>query len=416
MNALLFLLGLFGAAAVSGGGSSSTTTSAAATTPTDASDTPPMDDMPTDDMPMDDMPTDDMPMDDAPMGDMPMDDAPMDDMPTDGMPMDDAPANDGGMADMPMDHGDMDHGDMDHGGMDHGDHGGMDDMPGASAEFADITTFGMHHGTSSHTHHDALLGGRTPITTEALEAYNDLRGFLGLEPITDLEDIGEWAFANTLTNNDVPYGDDLQGVGLFYAMQGAKVAWIADDKFDPQILADIQREARLGEPNNVMSMVEEFGLDGFAAYLEDNDMTETFVNTLKMEPHYGGWMHGRTHGWLKFADETGEDVAIAHDLNHLTVLSHDQTQPFMNDTFDWPQWPALDAPEATVANYFQSMVTLGDPQGEGIIDGRAAEEMAWISGLPDGEALMSLLAIESAPEDAPYLEDDAEASETEMFV
>ena len=54
-----------------------------------------------------------------------------------------------------------------------------------------------------------------------------------------------------------------------------------------------------------------------------------------MEPHYGGVMHGRTHGYLSI-----EGVAINHDVNHLTVLSWDQTQPFMNDTFDWPQWPA----------------------------------------------------------------------------
>ena len=56
-----------------------------------------------------------------------------------------------------------------------------------------------------------------------------------------------------------------------------------------------------------------------------------------------------------------EGVAIAHDVNHLTVLSHDQMQPFMNDTWDWPQWPALEVSEARVLEYFQSMVVLGDP-------------------------------------------------------
>lgn len=344
MNPLLFLLGLLGAAAaMSGGGSSGTPTTVDGTAAPASDDTPPNDDP--------------MPADDT---------DPMEDMP------DMAP--------------------------DHGDHGGMGDMAGDAGTFADIMTFGVHHGTSSHTHEGSLMGGRTAITTEALDSYNDLRAFLGLDPITDLEEIGRWAFANDLTNNDVPYGDDLMGVGLYYAMQGAKAGWIADDRFDPQLLADIQREARLGEPDSVMSMVEEFGIDGFAAYLEENDMAETFLNTLRMEPHYGGWMHGRTHGDLPFADETGMNVATAHDLNHLTVLSHDQMQPFMNDTFDWPQWPALDVPEATVANYFQSMVTLGDPRGEGIVNGRAAEEMAWISGLSEGEALMAMLATEDGPE------------------
>ena len=105
-----------------------------------------------------------------------------------------------------------------------------------------------------------------------------------------------------------------------------------------------------------MAMVDSHGHAGFADYLRSEGLVETFVNTMKMEPHYGGWMHGRTHGDLAFEDEAGSMVATAHDLNHLTVLSHDQTQPFMNDTFDWPQWPALDAPEADVIDYFQSMV------------------------------------------------------------
>ncbi len=108
------------------------------------------------------------------------------------------------------------------------------------------------------------------------------------------------------------------------------------------------------------------GHPDFKKSVESEGLVDTFMNTLKMEPHYGGWMHGRTHGFLEFDDDTGTPVAIAHDLNHLTVLSHDQTQPFMNDTFNWPQWPALDAPEEDVIDYFQSMVTLGDPKGEGI--------------------------------------------------
>ena len=238
---------------------------------------------------------------------------------------------------------------MDHDGHQHG-----------SGAFTDITEFGVFHGTSSHTMHDDLNGGRTAITTEALEAYNDIRAFLGLEPEA-LETIGQWAFDNDMTNNDQAWGGDLQGVGLYYAMQGAKVGWIADDAFDPQILADIQREARLGDPDAVLAMVKDHGHPGLADYLVANDLFDTFLNTLKMEPHYGGWMHGRVHGDLIFPDGDG---ARSHDVNHLTVLSHDQMQPFMNDTFDWPQWPALDVPHDDVIDYFQSMLVLGDPLGD----------------------------------------------------
>ncbi len=292
-----------------------------------------------------------------------------------------AESPDDGMGDMP----------------DHGDH----DMPdnSGSGGFTDIMAFGVHHGTSDHTTHDSLHGGRTAITTEAMDAYNALRAFLGLSPINDLETIGQWAFDNDLTNNDVPYGEDLKGVGLYYGMQGAKVGWIADDKFDPQLLADIQRTARLGEENDVMAMVEANGLPGFADYLANNDLTETFINTLKMEPHYGGWMHGRTHGDLPFDDGAGADVATAHDLNHLTVLSHDQMQPFMNDTFDWPQWPALDAPEADVADYFQSMVLLSNPHGNGITSDMAS------AGVTAGEDLMMALALDVSDEVTTLPED-----------
>ena len=277
---------------------------------------------------------------------------------------------------------------------DHTDH----DMGGGSeaAEFQVITEFGMFHGSSSHTMGHSLEGGRTPITTEAMDAYNGLRAFLGLEPV-GLAEIGQWAFDNDLTNNDMAYGDDLMGVGLFYGMQGAKAGWIRDDAFDPQILADIQRTARLGEQDDVMAMVDSHGHAGFADYLRSEGLVETFVNTMKMEPHYGGWMHGRTHGDLAFDDETGTMVATAHDLNHLTVLSHDQTQPFMNDTFDWPQWPALDAPEADVIDYFQSMVTLGDPQGDGITSEMTASFLSSPAPGP-GEMIMHILTVEPVEE------------------
>lgn len=229
-----------------------------------------------------------------------------------------------------------------------------------AGNYTDITTFGMFHGSSSHTSTDTLAGGRTPITTEAHVAYTGLRAFLG-QPSVELEAIGQWAFANSLTNNSEPYGDDLRGVGLYMAMQGAKVGWIRDDAYDPQIIADIQRSAREGRTDVVMTMVESSGHVGYAEYLQQNGLVDVFVNTLKMEPHYGGWMHGRTHGGRPIGG-----VATAHDVHHLTVLSHDQTQPFMNDTFDWPQWPALDVADSDVINYFQSMVLLGDPNGEGI--------------------------------------------------
>ena len=237
----------------------------------------------------------------------------------------------------------------------------------ASGQYTDIMTFGMFHG-SDHTGMNALEGGRTAITTEALVAYNNQRQFAGLAPVT-LDDIGNWAFANSLTNNAQAWNNDLQGVGLYYAMQGAKVGWIADDKFDPQIVADIEREARLGSATDVMAMVAQYGHAGFAEYLMDSGGVTAFIDTLKMEPHYGGWMHDRANGRLVI-----EGSATAHDVNHLTVLSHDQLQPFMNDTWDWPQWPALDVSHKRVIEYFQSMLALGDPLGDNLtaLDGSAA--------------------------------------------
>ena len=178
-----------------------------------------------------------------------------------------------------------------------------------------------------------------------------------------MEDVGEWAFANRLTNNEQAWGTDVQGVGLFYAMQGAKVGWIADDKYNPQLIADIERTARLGSPAEVMPMIQDHAHEGFAQFLVDNGYDTAFINTLKMEPHYAGWMHDRAHGMLSI-----ENVAIAHDVNHLTVLSHDQMQPFMNDTWDWPQWPALEVSDHRVLEYFQSMVVLGDPLADHLGD------------------------------------------------
>ena len=239
----------------------------------------------------------------------------------------------------------------------------MEDHPHSdmAGDFIDLATFGLTYG-SDHTDHTGLVGGRTAITTEALLAYNNLRAFAGLAPAT-LDEVGAWAFANNLTNNTQAWGTDQMGVGLWYAMQGAKVGWMADDSFDPQVVADIERTARLGVLEDVMAMVVAYGHEGFAEYLTENGHAEAFNNTLKMEPHYGGWMHDRAHGWLSI-----ENVAIAHDVNHLTVLSHDQMQPFMNDTWDWPQWPALEVSQARVLEYFQSMVVLGDPLGNHLDD------------------------------------------------
>ena len=218
-----------------------------------------------------------------------------------------------------------------------------------------ITAFG-NLGGSQHTTHEELMGGRTPITTEALVALNNLRDFLRLQPVS-LEEIGAWAFASGLTNNVTASGRDESGIGLWYAMQGAKVGWIADHAFKPQLVADLQRTARLGDRKDVVSLARSVDQDGFIEFLETTGGIEAFVNTLKMEPHYGGWMHSRAHGGLAI-----EGGAVAHDVNHLTVLSHDQSQPFMNDTFNWPQWPALEVPHAMVIDYFQSMVTLGNPR------------------------------------------------------
>ncbi|MDA8586226.1 hypothetical protein N9L47_08100 [Rhodobacteraceae bacterium] len=272
-----------------------------------------------------------------------------------------------------------------------------DDGSNSPENYIDITAFGEHHTSSSHTYESSLQGGRTAITTEAQVAYNGLRDFLGLEPV-ELETVGQWAFDNDLTNNDMPYGQDLQAVGLFYSMQGAKVAWIDEDAFDPQILADIQRTARLGETDEVMDMVEAFGHDGFATFLETEGLVETFINTLKMEPHYGGTLHGRAFGDLEFVPEPNGvyGTPAASDLNHLTVLSHDQTRPYMNDTFDWPQWPALDASDADVINYFQSMAVLGDPKGEGLTPEHLE---AGSNAMSAGESLMAHLATHSVLED-----------------
>jgi endoglucanase len=231
-----------------------------------------------------------------------------------------------------------------------------------SGDYMDLTMWGEYHDSNDNSHHEQMVGGRTAITTEAMVSYNNLRAFLGLSAVA-FEDVGQWAFNESLTNNSQGWGTDVKGVGLWYAMQGAKVGWITDEAYDPQILADIQRTARtvcnpIEMKAAVMDMVRQYGHEGYADYLLENQIEDTFINTIKMEPHYGGWMHARCHGFRSV-----EGVAINHDINHLTVLSWDQMEPFMNDTFDWPQWPALNVSDSGVIEYFQSMVMLGDPLG-----------------------------------------------------
>ena len=51
-------------------------------------------------------------------------------------------------------------------------------------------------------------------------------------------------------------------------------------------------------------MVREFGISGYADYLEQYGIADTFISTLKMEPHYGGVMHGRTHGFLSIDNQS----------------------------------------------------------------------------------------------------------------
>ena len=291
--------------------------------------------------------------------------------------MDDAGIDHAGTGHSSSDQSSHHHDAMNHDGMDHGT---PDDNSGP---YQDINVWGNFHGSNNNSEHNELVGGRTAITTEALVAYNAVRTFAGLQPAT-IEQVGQWAFDNQLTNNSQAWGNDLQGVGLWYAMQGAKVAWIADETYDPQILADIQRTARLGNPDDVIQMVRTHGHKGFADFLQQNNLQESFINTLKMEPHYGGWMHGRTHGFLNI-----ENGAIAHDINHLTVLGWDQSQPFMNDTFDWPQWPALNVDDQTVINYYQSIVSLGNPLADNL------------ESLPDSPATQISVPQTSIPQTSP---------------
>ena len=106
------------------------------------------------------------------------------------------------------------------------DHDGHDHMapPASSGEFIDITTWGTFHDSNNNSHDHELVGGRTAITTEAMDAYNNLRAFLGLSALT-IDDVGEWAFAEQLTNNAQPYGDDIQECWPLLCHAGCK-SWL----------------------------------------------------------------------------------------------------------------------------------------------------------------------------------------------
>jgi endoglucanase len=56
----------------------------------------------------------------------------------------------------------------------------------------------------------------------------------------------------------------------------------------------------------------------------------------------------------------------------------------MNDTFDWPQWPALNVSDNTVINYYQGIVALGDPLSENLENlSRATASLDPGAGQPD---------------------------------
>ena len=114
----------------------------------------------------------------------------------------------------------------------------------------------------------ALEGGRTAITTEALVAYNNLRQFAGLRSAT-LDDVGNWAFANSLTNNAQAWDNDLQEWACTTQCRG-QGRLDRRRQIRPQIVADIERTARLGSATDVMAMVEQYGHPGYAQYLMDN--------------------------------------------------------------------------------------------------------------------------------------------------
>ena len=150
---------------------------------------------------------------------------------------------------------------------------GGDYVEDPDSPYMDLAVWGKFHGSNNNSRLYEMIDGRTPITTEAMDAYNNLRSFLDLSAL-DYEQVGQWAFSKQLTNNDQWWGNDLKGVGLYYAMQGAKVGWITDEDYDPQFLADIQRTARrVCDPYEmkiqVLNMARQVDIDGFVRALEE---------------------------------------------------------------------------------------------------------------------------------------------------
>ena len=110
--------------------------------------------------------------------------------------------------------------------------------------------------------------------------------------------MGRWAFANSLTNNAQAWGDDVKGVGLYYAMQGREGRLDRRRQVQP---AD-RRRHRTHRPAGIDRRRHGDGGQvrppGFAQYLTDNGYVTAFVDTLKMErTTAAGCMIAPTAGW-----------------------------------------------------------------------------------------------------------------------
>jgi endoglucanase len=82
----------------------------------------------------------------------------------------------------------------------------------------------------------------------------------------------------------------------------------------------------------------------------------------------------------------------------------------MNDTFDWPQWAALDVPWQDVIDYFQSMVVLGDPLGDALPgDGSSTDPVNPTDPADDPE-------LPSDPEPDPTIGDGSEILDAALVV
>ena len=250
----------------------------------------------------------------------------------------------------------------------------------------------------------AVYQGRGPINTSAHLAYNNLRNFLGLSSLT-LSAIGEHAYKNGMTNNSwqqwvVSSGFD-KGVGMYYSMQGAKIGWIkplsqlpADKQnFDAisNVFIDLQIYAR-DYPNTtqngfnefryqnengtvtganktydevktfVLNTVATYGHTGFSDYLQADTVNRLnpFISTLRMEPHYAGYMHSKVHGGSNVPNtsKNGSDYTV-HSVNHFTVTDFNHTVQNRNDGFVWAQCqPQDNCNIAGFINYFHNILLL----------------------------------------------------------